>query len=110
MCPHDAVLIELGFPELVIVAGRVSVADLHPSRRRRCGGVGLQVGAGILGGLIAAYLFGRTLSGLLYGTSPADPASFAEGALAVLVVAMLASYLPARRAAAIDPLQALRRD
>jgi len=73
-------------------------------------GVGLQVGAGILGGLIAAYLFGRTLSGLLYGTSPSDPTSFAEGALAVIFVAMLASYLPARRAAAIDPLLALRRD
>jgi putative ABC transport system permease protein len=79
-------------------------------RRLVARGVGLQVGAGILGGLIAAYLFGRTLSGLLYGTSPSDPASFAEGALAMIVVATLASYLPARRAAAIDPIEALRRD
>ena len=73
-------------------------------------GVGLQVGSGILGGVIGAYFFGRTLSALLYATSPADPVSFAAGALAVISVTMLASYLPARRAAAIDPLKALRRD
>ena len=73
-------------------------------------GVGLRVGAGILGEIIGAYLFGRILSGLLYATSPADPASFAAGALAVISVAMIASYLPARRAAMIDPLKALRHD
>ena len=34
---HDAVLIDLGFPPLRVVEGRVSIADLYPSERRRCG-------------------------------------------------------------------------
>jgi ABC-type antimicrobial peptide transport system permease subunit len=63
---------------------------------------------GALLGLPGAYVIGRLLEGLLYGLEPADPFT-AFGALAVLLaVAALAAWAPARRAARIDPLAALR--
>jgi predicted permease len=63
---------------------------------------------GMVLGVIASWLLGRSVSGLLYGVTATDPLTFA-GMLAVLgVVALLAGYLPARRASRIDPLVALR--
>ena len=63
---------------------------------------------GMVLGVIASWLLGRSVSGLLYGVTSTDPLTFA-GMLAVLgVVALLAGYLPARRASRIDPLVALR--
>jgi ABC-type lipoprotein release transport system permease subunit len=47
---------------------------------------------------------------LLYGISPVDPMTYAGAALALLAVAALAAFLPARRAAAADPSRALRED
>ena len=70
--------------------------------------VGTRVATGIGFGIAAAYAFGRTLSSLLYGVSPSDPGSLLTATLAVAAVAFLACYLPARRAAAIDPVHALR--
>jgi ABC-type antimicrobial peptide transport system permease subunit len=59
-------------------------------------------------GLAAAWLLARALSGLLFGITATDPATFA-GMLAILTaVAALAGYLPARRASRIDPTMALR--
>jgi putative ABC transport system permease protein len=66
--------------------------------------------AGVALGAVATYGFARTLSSLLYGVSPADLGSFGLGAIAILIVAAIASYIPARRASRIDPLEALRHE
>jgi len=63
---------------------------------------------GMAGGLIAALVLTRFLSGLLYGVRPADPATLACVALLLGGVALLASYIPARRATRVDPVVALR--
>ena len=64
--------------------------------------------AGVLIGFVAALLVGRVLSKMLYGVSASDPVSVAAAALVLLAVALLACYLPARRASRVDPLVALR--
>ncbi len=64
--------------------------------------------AGVVIGLLAALVVGRFLSGMLYGVSAGDPVSIAGAAGALLLVALLACYLPARRASRVDPLVALR--
>jgi predicted permease len=81
-------------------AGEVAVAVLG-----RCGLLAL---AGLLIGLGAALALTRLVAGLLYGVRPTDPAVFAAVALALLLMALPAAYLPARRAARIDPMEALR--
>jgi putative ABC transport system permease protein len=74
-------------------------------------GEGLRLtSVGIAAGLLGAMAGTRLLAGLLYGVSPADPASFATIALLVAVIAFVASYVPARRAMRIDPVVALRVD
>jgi putative ABC transport system permease protein len=65
---------------------------------------------GLFLGLTAALALTRTISGLLFGVRPADPATFG-GVIALLtVVALLALAGPARRASRVDPLRALRQD
>ena len=72
-------------------------------------GHGMRVAAiGVAAGLVGAFLASSLLQRLLYGTSPTDPATFAGVAVLLLSVAFLASYLPARRAARLDPVVALR--
>ena len=63
---------------------------------------------GIVLGVAAGLAGGRLIESLLYGVSARDPLVFAGAAAAVLSVALLACWLPARRAAAVDPLVALR--
>jgi ABC-type antimicrobial peptide transport system permease subunit len=66
------------------------------------------VAIGVLAGLPGAYAIGRALESTLFGLEPADPLT-AAAALAVLaMVAALAAWLPARRAARVDPMAALR--
>ncbi|HVT58307.1 MAG TPA: ABC transporter permease [Thermoanaerobaculia bacterium] len=64
--------------------------------------------AGLAIGLLAALGLTRLLAGLLYGVSATDLPTFAVAALLVAAVALLASYLPARQAAGVDPLLAIR--
>jgi len=72
-------------------------------------GQGLKlVGIGLLLGLIGAFGLTRLLSSLLYQVKPTDPATFVTVSLLLLVVAILASWIPARRAARVDPMVALR--
>jgi putative ABC transport system permease protein len=65
---------------------------------------------GLAIGLPIAFLLAQALSSLLYGVQAADPASFMGLPLVLFAVAGIACYLPARRAARLDPLQALRHD
>jgi putative ABC transport system permease protein len=72
-------------------------------------GTGMRlVSAGLGIGIIGAFLASHALSTLLYQTSPADPLTYGTVALLLAVVAMIASYLPARRAMNVNPLVALR--
>jgi predicted permease len=64
--------------------------------------------AGLILGVPAALLGARLISTQLFGLSPTDPLTIAGAALVLSVVAMLAGYLPARRAARVNPLSALR--
>jgi putative ABC transport system permease protein len=64
--------------------------------------------AGVIVGLVAASALTRLMASLLFEVSARDPVTFATVALALTAVSALATYLPARRAAGIDPLHALR--
>jgi len=66
--------------------------------------------AGIAVGLVAAALSTHVLGGLLYGISATDPVTFASVPLAITIVSLIASYLPAHRATRVDPTTALRAD
>ena len=63
---------------------------------------------GTLVGLVVSLVAARLLSNLLYGVTPTDPFAFGCGSALVILVALVASWIPARRAASIDPMQALR--
>jgi ABC-type antimicrobial peptide transport system permease subunit len=64
--------------------------------------------AGIAIGLVAAFLLTRLAESMLYKIGARDPATFVLAPLVFLAVALLAGYLPARRATKVDPIEALR--
>ena len=68
----------------------------------------LLIGTGLAIGSAAALALGRFMAGLLYGVTPTDPVTLLAVALFLAAVAILATYLPARRAARVDPMVALR--
>lgn len=63
---------------------------------------------GIALGLPAAMLASRLITGQLFGLGPVDPPTFSVVCLILALIAITASYLPARRAASIEPMRALR--
>jgi predicted permease len=67
-------------------------------------------GAGIVVGLSAALLLTRLVKSMLYGIQPYDPPTLAGGVSILLLVALAASWIPARRAAGVQPMEALRHE
>jgi ABC-type antimicrobial peptide transport system permease subunit len=59
-------------------------------------------------GCLGAYFVGRAMQGMFFGVSPIDPGRFAAIALLLVATALIGCYVPARRAAALDPVAALR--
>jgi predicted permease len=66
------------------------------------------VGLGIAAGALASLWLSRLVSGQLFGVAPGDPVTIAAASLVLVAVAALAAYMPARRAARVDPMIALR--
>jgi predicted permease len=114
---------------LLSVSGLYGVVAYAVSRRRREIGIRLAlgaraveirrlfvqrglivVGAGVAIGLVGAAGVTRLMQSLLFGIRPLDPIAFTAMTLVLVTVAVLASYLPARRAATVDPVQTLREE
>ena len=70
--------------------------------------VAVTVMAGLALGIATTAAVSRVLASVLYGVSPLDPAAFLGVTLFFVAVALLASFIPARRATRIDPMDALR--
>jgi predicted permease len=112
---------------LLALTGIYGVMSLNVANRRNEFGIRLALGAqtsnvlklilgqgfrlamvGVALGLLAAIGFTRLLKGLLFGISASDPLTFAVIAVLLVGVALLACWIPARRATKVDPLEALR--
>jgi predicted permease len=65
---------------------------------------------GVAAGMGCALALGRVVASLLYGLKPWDPATFAISAIVLVLVALAAGWIPARRAAGVDPIRALRHE
>jgi putative ABC transport system permease protein len=90
---------------------RMALGAQRADVRRMVVGQGMVlVGLAVLVGLGGALLAGRLMSGLLYGVSPTDPVTYTVVVGVLMGVALLACWLPARRASAVDPAGALRAD
>jgi predicted permease len=92
---------EMGI-RMALGAVRSDVLGLILSHAAKLAGLGTALG------VLVAFVFARMLKTLLFGVSTADPATFASVAAMVIVVALLAGYIPALRATATDPVNALR--
>jgi ABC-type antimicrobial peptide transport system permease subunit len=95
---------EIGI-RMALGADKRNVLHLFIGRQLRLVLAGLAVGA------VGALILTRTLSSLshlLYGVRPSDPLTFATVSVVLISVSILACYIPARRAAKVDPMVALR--
>lgn len=63
---------------------------------------------GVVVGVAIALVATRLIQSMLFGVTAADPATFGSVAAGLLLLALVASYLPARRAARVDPMEAIR--
>jgi putative ABC transport system permease protein len=112
---------------LLALTGIYGVMSLNVANRRNEFGIRLALGAqtsnvlklilgqglklaavGVALGLLGAIAFTRLLKGLLFGISASDPLTFGLIAALLVGVALLACWIPARRATKVDPLEALR--
>jgi ABC-type antimicrobial peptide transport system permease subunit len=119
--------IAAGMALLLGVVGIYGVISYSVSQRTREIGIRIALGApatdvrqmfvrhglvltaiGVVCGIVSAMLVTRLLSALLFGVSPVDPATYALVSLVLVIAALTASYLPARRATVVDPAEALR--
>jgi putative ABC transport system permease protein len=90
---------------------RVALGAQHSELKRMFVRDGLMLaGVGVACGLAAAFPLTRLMTSLLFGISPLDPATYVAVSLVLVGAAALASYVPAHRATAVDPVQALRAD
>jgi ABC-type antimicrobial peptide transport system permease subunit len=87
---------------IALGAQRASVVSMILGETSRLVGAGLALGGGL------AYVATRLIDSRLYGVAPEDPLTIALAIAALLLVALGASYLPARRASRLDPIVALR--
>jgi putative ABC transport system permease protein len=118
-----------GLALVLAAVGIYGVFSYHVSQCRREIGIRMALGAqranlfflilrqglllacvGVATGLAGAWAVNSFLSGFLFGISPTDPATYAAAAALMVFLALLASYLPARRAMAVDPVLALRQE
>jgi putative ABC transport system permease protein len=116
-----------GIALLLATIGIYGVISYHVSQRTREFGIRFALGArpadvlrlvtglglrltaiGVLIGALLAVGLARLIAGLLFGVKPADPLTYILVAAALITVALAACYLPARRAAKVDPIVALR--
>jgi putative ABC transport system permease protein len=74
------------------------------------GRASILTGTGLGIGLVLAFALANGVANLFYGVSPTDPTVFASIAVAIAVIALLSSWIPARRAAAVEPVVALREE
>ncbi len=131
---HERFALQLvaGFAVLAMVLAAVGVYGVLSytvTRRRREMGIRLALGAptravwsmivrdggrlavmGVALGLVGAYAATRALQSLLFGVSPTDPIVLGAAALTLTVIALVASWIPARAATHVDPIQAVRAD
>jgi predicted permease len=128
--PRNSALLLSGFGMLALLlaaVGLYGVISYTVSRRTREVGIRMALGArhadvlglvvgegfrlalvGVAVGLAAAFTVTRFLGGMLYRVSPTDPLTFVIVPAVLTVVAVVASYVPARRASRVDPMRALR--